>query len=84
MHTGPVSAKRGQPVPGPDDLAPGWQSSGYTVEGRLRQLSMITGNSRRRQRGWRSRIGVYAAVILLALILIPAGAATVQWLANGH
>ena len=84
MHTDQVTAKRPEPAPGPDDLAPGWRSSGYTVEGRLRQLSMITDSTRRRPRGWRARIGTYAAVIVAALVLVPAGAALLQWVGTSH
>jgi hypothetical protein len=81
-QTEAVTAKPAGPPPGPDDLAPGWRSSGYTIEGRLRQLSMLTSNVGRRRRGWRGRMGGIAAIIVLVLILAPAGAAVLQWLAS--
>ncbi len=77
-----MTGERGDDPAGPEDLAPGWESSGYTIEGRLRQLSMFTGNLGRRRRGWRGRIGGIAALIVLLVVLLPAGAALLQWLGS--
>lgn len=57
--------------PGPDELAPGWGWSANTPEAQIRQASSIAGNVRRRQRGWRARMGTAVVIVALCAILVP-------------
>ncbi len=57
--------------PGPEELAPGWGSNQYTVDGYLRSWSMFASGINRRRTGWRAWIGWVAAVLVITLLAGP-------------
>ena len=72
-------------MPGPDELAPGWGSNFLTPMGEIQQLSMMTSNIGRPQRGWRGRMGRLFVLVALVVIAGPiAIGMLLEWLGLVH